>query len=402
MKLLFITDGTLDSPASGTEQVASAQARGLRRMGAKVCAIGRRDAPPGPLESRESHGVSELVVSAPVDSTARFLASLGSRLPRAFARLQDDWPFSAVVVHQPMSFCLLSALGRMRNLPVVYVFHSPWQEEYALKIGADSGGGAAGRIRGRLERFALCRAVTVMTLSSYMAEKVQGLHAIPAERIAVNPGGVDLERFSPPEDRRESKARLGLPPGALHLLTVRNLEPRMGLGNLVSAMKILESETPGLFHLTIGGDGPLKESLARQVREAGLSSCVSMAGFVPADVLPEAMGAADFFVLPTESLEGFGLVTPEAMACGTPVLGTPVGGTREILGNFEPGLLFADASPEGIARGIKNASLGGKKGYSGLRRRCREHAEKNYSWQRHVESLAAALSYATGERFPDD
>jgi len=68
---------------------------------------------------------------------------------------------------------------------------------------------------------------------------------------------------------------------------------------------------------------------------------------------------ADLFVLPTLELEGFGLVTLEALASGVPVLGTPVGGTVEILKNLNPKLLFKDASSESRARLIVTTQVHG-------------------------------------------
>ena len=125
-----------------------------------------------------------------------------------------------------------------------------------------------------------------------------------------------------------------------------------------------------------------------------LGDNVTMAGFIPAEQLPKYYGAADFFVLPTRELEGFGLVTPESMACGTPVLGTPVGGTREILSGFDSQFLFKDETPEAMAEGIACAMdnwLNDEERYAWLRCRCREYAEKNYSWQRHVDQLKSII-----------
>jgi len=82
------------------------------------------------------------------------------------------------------------------------------------------------------------------------------------------------------------------------------------------------------------------------------------------------------------------------MACGTPVLGTPVGGTEEILSHFNPQFLFKGTSPEDIADGIQSATrehYSDKKKYNELRIRCREHTEERYSWQRHTDQLKEVL-----------
>jgi glycosyltransferase involved in cell wall biosynthesis len=237
------------------------------------------------------------------------------------------------------------------------------------------------------------RADRIMVLSTFMAEKVIALYNIPAERIVVNPGGADLDGFRPPVDRRALKSALGLPQDRLHLFTVRNLEPRMGLDNLLHAMALLKAEKLPV-HLILGGEGPERMQLQSLVRDHRLQESVSMVGFIPAEQLSDHYGAADFFVLPTRQLEGFGLVTPEAMACGTPVMGTPVGGTREILSRFDPELLFKGNTPEDIASGIRSAAAlysACPDHYHNLRQRCRQFVEQNYSWKRHVETLRATL-----------
>ena len=85
------------------------------------------------------------------------------------------------------------------------------------------------------------------------------------------------------------------------------------------------------------------------------------------------------------------------MACGTPVLGTPVGGTKEILSNFDSKLIFSDTSPEAMAVGIQMAIekyFNDTERYLRLRKKCRSHAELNFSWARHVDQLTASLKNA--------
>ena len=226
-----------------------------------------------------------------------------------------------------------------------------------------------------------------------MKEKVRDIHGITADRIVINPGGVDLERFRPPENRKALKHKLGFPEGKIHLLTIRNLEPRMGIENLLECIRILNNDQDNI-HLILGGEGIERQKLERFIKEYGLLGDVTVVGFIPPDILSEYYGAADFFVLPTRHLEGFGLVTPESMACGTPVLGTPVGGTKEILSGFDSRFLFRDTSPESMAEGISWAVgeyFVRNNQYERLRLDCREYAARNYSWQRHINQLRAML-----------
>jgi len=82
----------------------------------------------------------------------------------------------------------------------------------------------------------------VMVESRYMKKKVQAIHRIPDHKIIVNPGGVDLKRFKPSLKRNKLKTQFNLPKARTHLLTVRNLEPRMGLDNLLKCMAHLKKQ----------------------------------------------------------------------------------------------------------------------------------------------------------------
>ena len=92
--------------------------------------------------------------------------------------------------------------------------------------------------------------------------------------------------------------------------------------------------------------------------------------------------SADIFVLPTRALEGFGLVTVEALLSGIPVLGTPVGATPEIIEKIDKNIFFQDTTPKSIAKLIieylKSPDL-----IRNLRTKCREYVLKNYSWELH-------------------
>jgi len=394
MRLLFVADVPLENPTSGSEQVLNQQAIGLAREGMAVYAITRQAAPPAWMV-RDVNGVREGTYRASALDIRRSLLALTKYPHRFYKRFTKDGPFGGAVCHQPFNCFSLLMTRQLQKIPKLYVFHSPSHEEYALSHEDGVWLTNLPHIAARLmiEGFCVRRCAKIMVLSRYMKKKVQDIHGIPPHRIMVNPGGVDLNHFRPPQDREALKHRLGLSGDKLHLLTVRNLEPRMGLDNLLKCIHLLKKNRHGL-HLTIIGDGIERHNLENLIEKYGLYGEVTMAGFVSSELLHQYYGASDFFILPTRHLEGFGLVTPESLACGTPVLGTPVGGTKEILTSFDSRFLFRDTSPEAMAEGIEWAGqrfFPWKKEYGELRLRCRQYALRHYSWERHLGQLKSIL-----------
>jgi len=167
----------------------------------------------------------------------------------------------------------------------------------------------------------------------------------------------------------------------------------MGLDSLIRAMRDVVRDCRDVL-LVIGGEGPLREELLSLVAEMNLEKHVSLVGFIPEGDLPDYYRMADIFVLPTLELEGFGLVTLEAMASAVPVLGTPVGGTVEILRRFDPACLFADTKPGSMAvliiekyRAFKNQPAL----YRDMSIRCRSFVEDNYSWENNINRMEGII-----------
>ena len=174
----------------------------------------------------------------------------------------------------------------------------------------------------------------------------------------------------------------------------------MGLDSLLRAMAIVKARRPDAL-LLIGGTGSLADLLKAQSHALGLEPHVKFLGFVPDEALPRYYQAADAFVLPTRELEGFGLVTVEALACGTPVLGTPVGATPEILTPLCPSLIFGGTSPEMLASGLErflDDKTRDPERYERLRAACRAHCEQRYTWARATTDLEQALRRVAGRR----
>jgi glycosyltransferase involved in cell wall biosynthesis/SAM-dependent methyltransferase len=308
-------------------------------------------------------------------------------------------PADVLHVHQPLAGYGALASRSGARPPSLYSFYSPAPLEYRSRQGmtarhrAGLVGATGTALLWAIERACLRRARLVHVLSDFSADQLWKLYAVERERIVRIRGAAAIDRFRPAPDRDAVRRALGLSPDRPLLLTVRNLEARMGLGRLLDAVARLRTRWPGVV-LLIGGAGSLRAALEAQSRALGLAEHVQFLGFVPDAELPRYYQAADLFVLPTRELEGFGLVTVEALACGTPVLGTPVGATPEILSGLCPSLVFRDTTPEVMAEDLARHLETRERdpdAYARLRAACRAHVERHYTWERATGELEAAL-----------
>jgi glycosyltransferase involved in cell wall biosynthesis/SAM-dependent methyltransferase len=401
----MVSDVSPLTPEGGGERVLWEHARGLARRGHAVTVVGR--SPAGvPAGTHEREGVRIVLFAAGRRSRPGFLREAVLAARRAAHDVLAAGPVDVLNVYQPLSGYGVLGLPGARRRPTLYTFLSPAPLEYRSRerMTRHHVGGVTGRLGAAalwaLERACLARATRIQVLSDYSAEQLWQLYRIAADRLVKIPGGADLRTFRPADDRAAVRARLGLPKEAPLLLTVRNLELRMGLDTLVRAMPVVVARHPQAC-LLVGGAGSLRGELEGLAASLGVAEHVRFLGFVPDDELPLYYQAADCFVLPTRELEGFGLVTVEALACGTPVLGTPVGATPELLDPLDPGLVFPSATVEAIAPRLAAFvdRLEREPGsMAALRATAREHAERHYGWDRTVEALEGALArLARGE-----
>ena len=159
----------------------------------------------------------------------------------------------------------------------------------------------------------------------------------PTASTVVLTNGVDLELFCP-KDKVAARAKLGL--SGHVLLSVGHLIERKGHHLTIEALSSLPDCT-----LCLVGDGPDRKALETLANRSGVGERVRFLGEVPQTSLPEYYRAADMFVL-ASSREGCANVLLEAMACGTPVVATPVWGTPEIVADPAAGRLLAIVRPQ--------------------------------------------------------
>jgi glycosyltransferase involved in cell wall biosynthesis len=192
-------------------------------------------------------------------------------------------------------------------------------------------------------RWAARNAAAVVTVSHALKDALVDL-GVPPEHIRVLRNGVDTELFKPVE-REAVRRRLGMTRKTI--LSVGNLLAFKGHGIVISALSLLPD-----CELVVIGDGPDRADFQAQARDAGVTERVRFLGSIPQAELREYYGAADALVL-ASSREGWPNVLLEAMACGTPVIASNVGGVRENVTAAEAGVVLEERDAQAVAGALR-------------------------------------------------
>ena len=206
--------------------------------------------------------------------------------------------------------------------------------------------------------------------------------------IAVIPPGVDLSVFHPyPQER--ARRELDIAADDKMLLFVGRIEPLKGIDTLLSALQLLEQSGDMPAHLcvsVIGGDPekPLEtrhaelDKLMVLCKELGLSDMVTFLGRRAQETLHYYYASSDIVVMPSHH-ESFGMVALEAMACGTPVIASDVGGLAELVQDGETGFLVPGGDPAAMAERLR-CMLSDQELLARLGRQAANYAER-YDWK---------------------
>ena len=198
-----------------------------------------------------------------------------------------------------------------------------------------------------LERSAPARAMArrvlrgagaVTAVSSYLAARAAEVTGLDPERIVVQPMPVDVDRFT-----RCSRGGSGV-------VTVGRLTAQKRVDVVIDAVAWLEAQGKSL-PLTVVGDGPEREALARRAESAGIGTTTRFVGAVPPERIPEAIGDADVFAFAAEG-EGLGLAVVEALMLGVPTVAARSGGVTDLVPDSDAGRLVAAGDAVAMGRAI--------------------------------------------------
>ena len=290
---------------------------------------------------------------AMADALLPVLHALRERFPFDVIDAEYFWPDGAAAMHLAEAFSVPFSV-KARGSDVQLWGRRPGVANQVVEAGRRAGG--------------------LLAVSAALRDDMAAI-GLPAERIRVHHTGIDLDLFRPC-DRAAARRALGVS-GPL-LVTAGWLIPRKGQALAIDALARLPDAT-----LLIVGDGPDRAALEQRARRLGLASRVRFLGSVPHGELPALLAAADVVVQPSEA-EGLANVWVEAVACGTPVVTTDVGGARDVIDRPEAGRLVArDAAA--IAAAVRDL-LAASPPPEQVRR-----SAARFSWLRNGDELLAHL-----------
>ncbi|MBI4340284.1 MAG: glycosyltransferase [Chloroflexi bacterium] len=331
--------------AGGMNVYLRALAQGLGRLGFAVDIFTR------------AHGSDEPAIN-PLDDNVRIIhldagpagapkEELYLCLPGFLAgmkafQVQHGLSYALLHTHYWLSGWVGQKLAREMGIPHVTTFHTLAEVKVRARAGE-----AEATPRSTTEREVTASADRVIVSTIHEQVALRQLYDGAREKIRVVPGGVDLEKFHP-GNQRAARDRLGLN-GHQTILYVGRLDPIKGVEVLVHTLAQLESRQEVQL-LVVGGnqEDPEYQRL-RDLRDAmALGDRVELLGSKTHDLMPAYYQAADVCVVPSY-YESFGLVALEAMACGTPVVASRVPGLQSIVRDNRSGYLVPWHCPDAFA-----------------------------------------------------
>jgi glycosyltransferase involved in cell wall biosynthesis len=290
---------------------------------------------------------------------------------------------------------------RATGIPFVVTFHALGEVRRRHQGNADRFPPERTAIEGRVVR----EADAIIAECPKNREDLITLYGASRSKLRLIPCGVDSERFRP-VPRSRARAALGIPAGDFVLLQLGRLVPRKGIDDVIRALGVLRHQHDIEARLlVVGGESDEPDERAtpeiarlRHIAEDELvPDLVRFVGRRCGDVLRFYYSLADVFVT-TPWYEPFGMTPLEAMACGTPVIGSAVGGVKYTVLDGETGFLVPPHDPMAIAGAVRRLHQSNEL-RAEMGKNARERAVSAFSWFDVVRSISALYDeVAAGSR----
>ncbi len=294
----------------------------------------------------EAGGVRSLTPDAIYPYLSEFTARLMAFTTR------HNLKYDMIYSHYWLSGWVGQKLKESWGTPFVHMFHTLGQMKQRIlshqSIMPDQ------RIRTETEVIAWADRIIAATPAEH--SQLMWLYRANRRKIDIVPPGVNTERFYPLSES-DAKQQLGFEENHKILLFVGRIEPLKAVDSIINALKVIKEESPSLINqirfAVVGGDPQDKNDvemmrLQSLTQELGLEDVVLFLGAKDQGSLPDYYAAATVVVMPSD-YESFGMVALEAMAMGTPVIASNVGGLGYLVKDAETGFLVPVREPNSIA-----------------------------------------------------
>ena len=305
---------------------------------------------------------------------------------------EDGIRYDVLHSHYWLSGVVAGELHQRWGTPVAHMFHTLGKMKNAVAQRPEE---RETHRRIAVETEVVRRADVLIAATPVEEEQLVRLYAADSARIRVISPGVDTERFHP-IPMVYAKEHIGLCPESCIILFVGRIEPLKGIDNLLQAIALVVGEQPrlreGLCVPIIGGGLPCVREDDEMVRlqemreNLGIEDIVMFLGAKDQDMLQYYYAAAAMVVMPSD-YESFGMVALEAMACGTPVIASDVGGLSFLVRDGRTGYRVPARDPAALADKIARLLTN-----EGLRRRIGQRAAcwaESYAWPRIADQIEA-------------
>ncbi|MBK8984700.1 MAG: glycosyltransferase [Chloroflexi bacterium] len=318
----------------------------------------------------------------------------------AFAA-QEGIHYDLIHSHYWLSGLVAEKLRDAWGVPIVHMFHTLGQMKNRVALD-DAERAPQERLDG--EQHVIQIADRLIAATPAEEAQLNWLYNADMRKVRVISPGVDLQRFNP-IPKQIAKKQIGIPPNDKNIIFAGRIEPLKGIDTLLCAIALIQKRYPeavkGVCVAIIGGD-PWADTpdvemarLQELRRELGITDLVTFLGAKDQEILPNYYAAAEVVVMPSH-YESFGMVALEAMAMGTPVIASEVGGLAFLIRDNENGFHVPSRDPEALAERIY-CLLTDEACRNRLGRQARYYALQ-YDWEIIVGRMRRVYEEVVGER----
>jgi len=320
----------------------------------------------------------------------------------AFAE-KEGIHYDLIHSHYWLSGLVAEKLREAWGVPIVHMFHTLGHMKNRIAQD-DSERAPAERIQG--EKHVIKIADRLIAATPAEEAQLNWLYGADMRKVRVVSPGVDLERFTP-IPKKIAKKEIGIPLNDKNIIFAGRIEPLKGIDTLLRAMALIQKRHPeavrGVCVAIIGGDPWADTPDAEMARlqelrqELGITDLVTFLGAKDQEILPNYYAAAEMVVMPSH-YESFGMVALEAMAMGTPVIASEVGGLAFLVRDDENGFHVPSRDPEALAERIY-CLLTDEECRDRMGRQARYHALQ-YDWEIIVQRMLRVYEEVVEEKVP--